>query len=206
MKLIGAEVAVLTGGNYLQSYIEKLRLLYYKGTYDFKDEFVKLEKGGVFKDLGIKNFLEGDYFAWYLDVWDKKIEKCVLELVERLSTYEPGTVELEPESVRDLLKNLYKFLIPRKIRRSLGEYYTPDWLAEFTLDQTGYNGDIHERLLDPSCGSGTFLVAAIKRAIRFSEDNFPKYANVELKFGENTSLSYVGVEGVVTGLNAGCNA
>jgi len=50
------------------------------------------------------------------------------------------------------------------VRHDLGEYYTPDWLAEQTLDELGYDGNPDKRLLDPSCGSGTFLVMAINRA------------------------------------------
>jgi len=44
-------------------------------------------------------------------------------------------------------------------RHDLGEYYTPDWLAELTLERMGYHGG---SLLDPSCGSGTFLMCAIR--------------------------------------------
>jgi SAM-dependent methyltransferase len=64
---------------------------------------------------------------------------------------------------RDLLKPLYEDLFPRALRHSLGEYYTPDWLARHVLDQVGYAGQAEARLLDPACGSGTFLVAAIRR-------------------------------------------
>ncbi|MEA3313313.1 MAG: SAM-dependent DNA methyltransferase, partial [Caldisericota bacterium] len=31
----------------------------------------KMEEGGIFRELGIANFLEGDFFSWYLDVWDE---------------------------------------------------------------------------------------------------------------------------------------
>ena len=34
---------------------------------------------------------------------------------------------------RDDLKRLYEALIPAQLRHALGEYYTPDWLAEYTL-------------------------------------------------------------------------
>jgi type I restriction-modification system DNA methylase subunit len=53
------------------------------------------------------------------------------------------------------------------VRHHLGEYYTPDWLAEQTLDRAGYAGDPEIRILDPSCGSGTFLVLAIARIRRW---------------------------------------
>ena len=49
---------------------------------------------------------------------------------------------------------------------SLGEFYTPRWLAEIILDASGYDGSPGLRLLDPSCGPGVFLVLAIARARR----------------------------------------
>jgi hypothetical protein len=46
----------------------------------------------------------------------------------------------------------------------LGEYYTPDWLADLTLADIEYNAP--QSLYDPACGSGTFLFTAIKRLIK----------------------------------------
>ena len=70
----------------------------------------------------------------------------------------------------DLLKDLYQQLFPRPLRNELGEYYTPDWLADHLLDLLQYHGDTSTRLLDPSCGSGTFLIKAIRR-IRARHEN-----------------------------------
>ena len=72
----------------------------------------------------------------------------------------------------DALKHLYQALIPADLRRARGEFYTPDWLADRVLDLVGYGDDPAIRLLDPACGSGTFLVQAvnrIRRAPGFSE-------------------------------------
>ncbi len=66
----------------------------------------------------------------------------------------------------DLFKTLYQDLFPRALRHTLGEYYTPDWLAEHVLDQVGYQGNASERLLDPACGSGTFLILALQRLLK----------------------------------------
>ncbi|MBI4873427.1 MAG: N-6 DNA methylase, partial [Acidobacteria bacterium] len=68
-----------------------------------------------------------------------------------------------PGACRDALKDLYQATFPRRERHALGEYYTPDWLAEHVLDELGYTD---QRVLDPACGSGTFLVAAINRVRR----------------------------------------
>ena len=130
-------------------------------------KLAQLESGGIFKSLGVDNFLEGDLLSWYLNDWNDAIETSVRLIIKRLNRYDPQTMELLPDETRDILKKLYQFLVPRSIRHDLGEYYTPDWLAERCLNQVGYGVDdrglLQKRLLDPGCGSGTFLVLAIKR-------------------------------------------
>lgn len=130
-----------------------------------RDALADLERGGLFREYGIRNFLEGDFFGWYLAAWDEDIEDAISRLIQRLAEYDPGTLELAPENARDLLKKLYHYLLPREIRHDLGEYYTPDWLAERLIIQTLGKADLGnptKRLLDPACGSGTFLVLLIK--------------------------------------------
>jgi hypothetical protein len=62
---------------------------------------------------------------------------------------------------------LYEFLIDRETRRRIGEYYTPLWLVELMLSEF----DLRERIvLDPFCGSGTFLVKAFHRKVELGED------------------------------------
>ena len=130
-----------------------------------KNSLVDLERGGLFREYGIRNFLEGDFFGWYLAAWNHDIEEALRDLIKRLAEYDPGTLELAPENARDLLKKLYHYLLPREIRHDLGEYYTPDWLAERLIRQTLGDADLGDptkRVLDPACGSGTFLVILIK--------------------------------------------
>ena len=130
----------------------------------------KMERGGIFTDFGIRNFLEGDFFGWYLEVWDDALERALRRLIGDLANYSLVTLDVDPEETRDLLKQLYQNLMPKKLRHALGEYYTPDWLAERLLTQLGYGGDPSKRLLDPACGSGTFLVLAIKRVHQYADD------------------------------------
>ncbi len=125
-----------------------------------------LEEGGIFKDLGLKNFLEGDFFSWYLEVWDEGLERALREMISALANYSLVTLDVDPEDTRDLLKKLYQQLMPARLRHNLGEYYTPDWLAERLLNQLeagSFRGELDKKILDPSCGSGTFLVLAIRR-------------------------------------------
>lgn len=126
------------------------------------------EEGGIFFQMGYINFLEGDLFTWYLDEWNSEVEKSLRRIVLALDAYDPGTIGIEPEETRDILKGLYQYLIDRDVRRSLGEYYTPDWLAELAFDEAEYDGNLNTRLLDPACGTGTFLVMAIQKMRSFA--------------------------------------
>ncbi|WP_206934262.1 N-6 DNA methylase [Roseococcus thiosulfatophilus] len=47
-------------------------------------------------------------------------------------------------------------------RKDLGEYYTPDWLAA-KVTARAMDAPLTQRVLDPACGSGTFLFHAIRR-------------------------------------------
>jgi type II restriction/modification system DNA methylase subunit YeeA len=188
MKLIAAEIAYLYGsGKFYKSYITELDDAYTsKGIEGLKDILKELESGGIFKKLlDIENFLEGDYFSWYVEEIDQELGDVIAEVARRLSDYEIATPQLEPEFARDLLKDLYQNIVPRDIRHNLGEYYTPDWLAELVLDNVGLSyKDLENmgkedplkplkiRVLDPSCGSGTFLILYISRLIEYANEHY----------------------------------
>jgi len=127
-----------------------------------------MEEGGIFRHLGIRNFLEGDFFSWYLDDWTSEIDRSLRDVIQQLANYSFVTLDTDPDGTRDLLKKLYQNLMPQELRHDLGEYYTPDWLATQLLNQLhGGTPDRAprlptERLADISCGSGTFVVLHIR--------------------------------------------
>jgi SAM-dependent methyltransferase len=140
----------------------------------------EMESGGIFHAYGIQNLLEGDFFSWYLYAWNNRIENALREILKRLDEYDPTTLTLLPEETRDLFKKLYHYLLPREIRHTLGEYYTPDWLAQRLLAQVDNeffaadcrqterrlrNKLLQTRFLDPACGSGTFPILILARML-----------------------------------------
>ena len=143
------------------------------GSDELRSYLQRMEGGGIFRELGITNFLEGDFFGWYLDVWNDNIYESLKRLICSLANYSLVTLDVDPDTTRDLLKKVYQQLMPRELRHNLGEYYTPDWLAERLLnmlDGGEFKGDPDKRLLDPACGSGTFLVIAIKRIRQYASE------------------------------------
>jgi hypothetical protein len=176
MKLLASEIVA-----FFHKLPTPLQKMMQAGTSNkLKQEMEDLEAGSIFRHLNITNFLEGDLFAWYTAVWLEPIEKLVRGMVAKLDNYNPGTLSEEPASSRDLLKKLYQQLFPKSVRHDLGEYYTPDWLAEHVLNELGYQGDPDKRILDPACGSGTFLVMAINRIRKWYDANREK-----CRFGED---------------------
>ena len=163
MKIIAVELLAMQRESTIVSFVRDL------GSLDddaLKERLLRLESGTDFIDRGIENFLEADFFCWYLDGWNKSLANAFRTIVRALSSFEPATPVLEPDWTRDLLKKLYEMIVPRKLRHDLGEFYTPDWLAGYLIDRSGYAGDPNNRFLDPACGSGTFLVEAIHLVIQ----------------------------------------
>jgi hypothetical protein len=161
MKLTAAELITLKESTFTTSFSYQLTHSSKEG---LQTQLTDIEDGGVYAKRGITNFLEGDFFRWYLDALSPRLEEAIREIARGLSDFEPATTAIDPESARDLLKKLYQYLVPQEVRHKLGEYYTPDWLAELVLNEVDYKGDTLKRLLDPACGSGTFLILAIQRA------------------------------------------
>ncbi len=120
------------------------------------EDWQRLILGKWFRDLGIHNFIEEDFFAWIArePVWEETLA-LLKRLLGLLRHYHwRGLAE-------DVFKALYQELVDPETRHDLGEFYTPDWLARRMVSHL-LDEDPRLSLLDPSCGSGTFLYSAIR--------------------------------------------
>ncbi len=120
-----------------------------------------LEDGEVFRQLGILNLLEGDFFSWYSDgnQWNDDLSMTIMEMLEILSKYEDVRNIFSSDHAIDLFRELYEATVPQVVRASFGEFYTPNWLAEHVFFTSKPMNNWN--LLDPCCGSGTFIITAI---------------------------------------------
>jgi len=105
-----------------------------------KEILEKLESGWYYTYFGVKNFLEGEFFSWYLNEWDDEIEEIIKQIIYTLTVKDGGydieSIIQDPSSARDVFKLLYEELVPRKeVRQKLGIYTTPDWLAELIIEE-----------------------------------------------------------------------
>ena len=167
MKLIAAEIVAAHGMASSTSLIHELLAI-------DKDETLiaalmsDVENGGFFNAVGLHGFVEEAIFSWYLDAASKKSIRGALcgairILLAKLAVYRFDTIKKTGRS-RDVLRDFYQDLVPEELRKSLGEFYTPDWLVEHSVAKLGYDDDkwLVARLLDPTCGSGSFLLEAIE--------------------------------------------
>ena len=99
---------------------------------------------------------EPDFFDWMLAAEGGP------ELVMRIAR-EASRFRLDDIRV-DILKALYESLIDPETRHDLGEYYTPDWLAARMVRAT-VDRPLEQRVMDPACGSGTFLFHAVRAVL-----------------------------------------
>lgn len=131
-----------------------------------KSDFTKflrhLSTGRALEERGVFGSFAAFDFDWYVDVIDAEELRAIRSLVEILS--QRWQVVESARTALDPLSALYASLLPRNLLHVLGEIYTPAWLAEMLIADSGWAPG--HRLLDPFGGSGVFLLAALRLAKR----------------------------------------
>ena len=108
-----------------------------------------------YNTVGLQGIVESDFFAWPTEVGGLGFLKT---LAHRVARFDWGSAPT------DIAAILYETVIPAEERRQLGEYYTPDWLARTMVEEL-VTAPLEQRVLDPACGSGTFIAEAVRHFI-----------------------------------------
>jgi hypothetical protein len=116
--------------------------------------------GSKFDESGIRGVVERDFFDWVIEV--PSGPDFVRSVAKRLVRFDWSKVD------QDVLKFLYESVIGPETRKRLGEYYTPNWLA-YRMVKDMLSDPLATRVLDPACGSGTFLFHAVRIYIEAAE-------------------------------------
>jgi type I restriction-modification system DNA methylase subunit len=128
---------------------------------------------------GMRHVFEPNVFEWVFDALQSQTLGAGLRqrLQQNIDVLLDVIASLNLLGVAfDALREVYQNVLPREVRRSIGEFYTSDKLVVETLDAAGLDDravrELYERwkqgmrdvvILDAACGSGSFLVAAIRR-------------------------------------------
>ena len=110
---------------------------------------------------GLQGVVESDFFAWPSEVGGLPLVRAIARRVARFDWSGAGA---------DVAAILYESVIPPEERRQLGEYYTPAWLARTMVEEL-VTDPLEQRVLDPACGSGTFIVEAVEHKIAAARES-----------------------------------
>ncbi len=114
----------------------------------------------LYRATGLQGVLESDFFAWPIEVGGAPLLQTLARRVARFNW---------TEAPPDTAATLYESVIPPGERRQLGEYYTPAWLARIMVQEL-VDDSLNQRVLDPACGSGTFVAEAVSHFIAAASD------------------------------------
>lgn len=146
-----------------------------------KTEFLKVvsNKTGIYQLFAhLKTKFNGNLFELGTEIDDKNLTEQVFAL---LSAFFSGKEIMHSKQLSlfalydfniipvELISNIYEILLGKEAREKDNAFYTPNYLVEYILDKTVTRA-IHEKdsfkVLDPSCGSGVFLVDCYRRMIQ----------------------------------------
>ena len=105
---------------------------------------------------GLQGVVESDFFAWPTEVGGLPLLSTQARRIARFDWQ---------KAPNDVAAILYETVIPPDERRQLGEYYTPDWLARAIVQEV-VTEPLEQNVLDPACGSGTFVAEAVTHFTR----------------------------------------
>ena len=145
---------------------------------EFAETFKTMYSNDIFESIGLHDFIEDIFLWWLAEEWLPPLGETIYLILKTLDSYESLFSELLAGGSKDIFKDLYENVIPYSVRHSLGEFYTPNWIAEYIID----NIDLHKetRILDPACGSGTFLVHSINQVKKYFESTMKQSELLQL--------------------------
>ncbi|MFX1376536.1 MAG: Eco57I restriction-modification methylase domain-containing protein [Promethearchaeota archaeon] len=119
------------------------------------------------------------HFDKFIEIFDKRNNKHVIK-----------DVSSQLDSSFNLLGKLYEENLPPKERKTLGEFYTPHSIVNYILDAVGYKESKNiqrKKLIDLSCGSGSFIILAIRVLINscfrsLNKHNFSEISPEEARY------------------------
>ncbi len=110
---------------------------------------------------------ESNLFSWCFDKeqQSKRLQKALTDIRNVVNQYAviPFDFEYHP---CDVFSDLYMQFFPASVRHSMGEYFTPSWIADYVVNKSvAMQGLENYHAIDPCCGSGTFLLSVMKKIV-----------------------------------------
>jgi hypothetical protein len=104
-----------------------------------------------------RNLFDQNILDWALDSSDENLSSALLHAMYLLSRWDFKAIH------GDILSGVYDHYLDPGKRRALGEVFTRPEIARYMLECCQY--DSTKTVLDPACGTGTFLVEALNQDV-----------------------------------------
>ena len=118
-----------------------------------------LLKGHILAEQSdLHGVIDADLFTWPTEVGESAYLREIARVVEWFDW---------TQNAKEVAPTLYQNVITQEERKHLGEYYTPRWLAK-EITETVVDAPLSQRVLDPSCGSGTFIETTVEHILNHS--------------------------------------
>lgn len=125
-----------------------------------KQLFYSIEDNSFFRENNIINLVDGDFFSWYLEEFSSDMFEYFYELISNIANVKTDRINL-------VFIAFYENIFPFHVRHAMGEYYTPLYLADKIVDKSiDLYGSSNPKILDPTCGSGIFLISALGKGLK----------------------------------------
>ena len=122
-----------------------------------------LANGTMLESMGFCRPTDRCSADWFVGGLDRSSLKIWTDYLRSLATLSESYYADIPKNT-DFVGDLYSSTVPKNIRHALGEFYTPKWLADYIVERLQPHTE--ETVVDPFCGSGVFLLAALDRKVR----------------------------------------
>jgi len=155
------------------AYLLMNRLLFYKTLEVYqRAKIPRLRPVEVFSGKELQEYLRKhfDYVLNYVDyaaiyartMFDEipipdELIPIILEFIEELESYNLADIK------REVIGRVYEYLIEPQEKHRLGQYYTPSPVVKLIVNLSIEKPS--DKVLDPACGSGGFLVEAYRRLL-----------------------------------------
>ena len=154
------DIHLISWGILLTQWIENMRENLVESVFEEDVFYWWTDKFSEMKDWGNKKV-----FSSHPDKELMSFSKALSDIIFTLYKYDFSKIAGDP------LGDLYQKYFDKETRKALGEFYTPKEVVNYILDAVEYKGQFitNKRLLDPACGSGTFLVDALNRYLEAAQ-------------------------------------
>jgi type I restriction-modification system DNA methylase subunit len=140
--------------------LPKLEPLYEKGTVTSCSSYIKRLNEYFEKAVEASRDFDAIFKTGIYDVTENDIVESE-EVLRAFDWFIRYLDQYRVERLGDVIGYIYEELIPPEERHDLGQFYTPKPIAELIVKWAIRSPD--DKVLDPGCGSGTFLVEAYKK-------------------------------------------